>query len=169
MRKTLLFIILIFSSAISCSSFADANAENSETSKLVFDTISLSRTGCYGECPVYTIYLFANGRLLYDGEKFVKISGMHEAMVNAEDLKNLSDMFKVDIFGLRDNYEAPEDGCEISGNDYPAITISISKGSIFKKIIFDYGCYGKNVPRDFLIELSQKIDGFARAKGFVGQ
>ncbi len=35
------------------------------------------RTPCYGTCPVYTATVFADGRVEYDGQRFVKFLGKH--------------------------------------------------------------------------------------------
>jgi hypothetical protein len=35
------------------------------------------RTPCYGKCPAYTATIFADGRVDYDGQRYVKLLGKH--------------------------------------------------------------------------------------------
>lgn len=35
------------------------------------------RTPCYGRCPVYTAAIYADGRVEYDGQRFVPLLGKH--------------------------------------------------------------------------------------------
>jgi hypothetical protein len=35
------------------------------------------RTPCYGRCPTYTATIFADGRVEYDGQRFVSLLGKH--------------------------------------------------------------------------------------------
>jgi hypothetical protein len=35
------------------------------------------RTPCFGRCPVYTATIFADGRVEYDGQRFVPLLGKH--------------------------------------------------------------------------------------------
>jgi hypothetical protein len=35
------------------------------------------RTPCYGRCPVYTATIFADGRVEYDGQRYVPLLGKH--------------------------------------------------------------------------------------------
>lgn len=35
------------------------------------------RTPCYGRCPAYTATIFADGRVEYDGQRFVPLLGKH--------------------------------------------------------------------------------------------
>ena len=42
------------------------------------DTVLVfQRTLCYGTCPAYTATVFRNGKVSYDGERFVPILGQH--------------------------------------------------------------------------------------------
>lgn len=43
------------------------------------DTVLVfQRTPCYGTCPIYTATIFRNGRVSYNGERFVPFMGQHE-------------------------------------------------------------------------------------------
>jgi len=39
------------------------------------DVVSLSRTACFGSCPVYTVKIFGSGREEFNGERFICAEG----------------------------------------------------------------------------------------------
>jgi hypothetical protein len=43
------------------------------------DTVLVfQRTPCHGTCPIYTATIFRNGKVAYNGERFVPLLGSHE-------------------------------------------------------------------------------------------
>jgi hypothetical protein len=43
------------------------------------DTVLVfQRTPCHGTCPIYTATIFRNGKVAYNGERFVTLTGSHE-------------------------------------------------------------------------------------------
>jgi hypothetical protein len=43
------------------------------------DTVLVfQRTPCHGTCPIYTATIFRNGKVSYNGERFVPVMGSHE-------------------------------------------------------------------------------------------
>jgi hypothetical protein len=55
------------------SSIILANSKAATDTVLVFQ-----RTPCHGTCPIYTATIFRNGRVAYNGERFVTLMGSHE-------------------------------------------------------------------------------------------
>jgi hypothetical protein len=45
--------------------------------KQVEPVLVYQRTPCYGRCPTYTATIFADGRVEYDGQRFVSLLGKH--------------------------------------------------------------------------------------------
>jgi hypothetical protein len=37
--------------------------------------ISLEKTSCYGPCPVYAVYIYGDGTILYEGVENVRVIG----------------------------------------------------------------------------------------------
>lgn len=93
--------------------------------------ITLSRSGCYGRCPVYTIEVHGDGTVLYDGKINVAHKGKHTAKISHASLVELVGFFrKADYFSLRDRY--------VSGiTDNPAYETSISFDGLSKSVL-DY-------------------------------
>ena len=37
--------------------------------------ITLERTACFGVCPVYKLTVYGDGRVVYEGKRFVRVEG----------------------------------------------------------------------------------------------
>jgi len=67
--------------------------------------ITLERTACFGECPIYRTEVRGDGTVEYDGEGFVVVAGKHRAKVPIAVVKHLVDEFrKADFFSLLPRY-----------------------------------------------------------------
>ena len=57
------------------------------------DFVSLKRTACYGECPVFEVTVRPTERVVFLGERFVNTIGRKEYSVNQNSVKHLSRLF----------------------------------------------------------------------------
>lgn len=70
--------------------------------------ITLSRTACFGMCPVYTVRMTDDGSVTYNGEKFVRVDGVHDWKIDPAAVRALSEeMVKDGFYDLQDSYSAP--------------------------------------------------------------
>ena len=68
------------------------------------ESISLSRSGCYGKCPVYNVSLNRDGSVTYKGDMFVEHIGLYNVDVDF-DFQVLENLVKTsDFFNLEDRY-----------------------------------------------------------------
>lgn len=68
------------------------------------ESISLSRSGCYGKCPVYNVTLNRDGSVMYKGDMFVEHIGSYNVGVEF-DFQTLENLVKTaDFFNLEDRY-----------------------------------------------------------------
>ena len=51
--------------------------------------ISLQRTACFGQCPVYKVEIFKDGTVKYKGIAHIKKRGQHEAIATTAFIKNI--------------------------------------------------------------------------------
>src|SRR6188508_3223081 len=51
--------------------------------------INLSRTECYGTCPVFTVRVFATGDVEYEGKRFVMQKGLRRRHLEPAELDRL--------------------------------------------------------------------------------
>ncbi len=137
--------------------------------------IKLSRTACFGACPIYTVTIDADGKIIYEGEKFVKKSGRVESHITQEQVKQLvAEIENADYFSLKDKYTDRSDGCPTNWTDSPAAITTIRLGEREKTIVHDYGCTerdkggesGRVYPHE-LYELESKIDEIVNTKQWI--
>lgn len=102
-----------------------------QTGELV--TITLERTPCFGTCPAYTVRIMSDGRVEYEGRRFVRVVGKATATIPLESVQELVRQFdRIGYFELKDKYTAMI-------TDLPTTTTSIRKGARFKQIVDYYG------------------------------
>ena len=68
--------------------------------------ITLERTACFGVCPVYTLTIYGDGRVIYEGMRNVRIEGIRTTTISEDKIKQLIAEFqKIDYFSLKGSYE----------------------------------------------------------------
>lgn len=67
--------------------------------------MTLSRSGCYGTCPAYSVEITGDGSVIYKGESFVVVTGEHRDHLSSEQVTEILEAFrKADYFSLKDKY-----------------------------------------------------------------
>jgi hypothetical protein len=93
---------------------------------------SLSKTACFGKCPVFQVTLLANGKVKWYGEKNVDRLGAFEAVISQEDwAKLLTEAKEKGIFKLEPKY--PANGQHLA--DIPLTELFLHDGRHKKKIV----------------------------------
>ncbi len=122
--------------------------------------ITLERTSCYGTCPVYRLTIYGDGRVVYEGQQFVPVTGRQTAQISPDEVRALVDEFyRIDYFSLKDRYMAHH-GYEISDAQSAITSITIDGRS--KEVWDRYDCGPKK-----LEELEKRIDEVADTKRWV--
>lgn len=122
---------------------------NSSDDKFKSLVISLQRSGCLGPCPVYKLTIYGSGKVVYKGEKFVKVLGERTTSIEKEKIEKLvADFEKSIYFNLEDKYEG-------GPTDATSVITSITIGNR-KKTISNYHA-SPNSPA-ILRDLENKID-----------
>jgi (2Fe-2S) ferredoxin len=112
--------------------------------------ITLERTACLGTCPIYKLSIYGDGRVIYEGIRFVKIEGTVTTTISEEKIKQLVTEFQsIDYFSLNDSYE------EFNATDMPSAMTSLTVGGKTKTIRHYHGDF--SAPKK-LTELENKID-----------
>lgn len=112
-------------------------------------SVSLERTPCYGQCPVYSVTLRGDGTASWHGEHFVRPVGPHTGEVHPEDVKRLVAFARKVHF-----FEWDAEYAELV-TDHPGTRISIVTGPDEGHSVWQYAM---NKPREFWT-LSTLIDG----------
>lgn len=120
--------------------------------------ISLSRSGCYGSCPSYTVTL-SDGGVAFDGGGFTVASGKHTAPLEPAVLRALAERFvAADFYSFDEEYMALV-------TDNPSKTLSISIDGLEKKVV-DYVGAWVGMPA-VISELEDAVDEAARTDRWV--
>lgn len=95
-------------------------------------SIELSRSGCLGSCPSYTVTLQGNGRVDYWGGQYVSIAGPQNIRVPPTTVSALLAKFRTDNFlGLNGSYR-------VGATDLPTYVLTLRLGAR-SKVVEDYG------------------------------
>jgi len=129
--KIYFFLLVIF---ISCNTSTQINTKE--------PIISMQRTACFGECPIYKFEIYSNGDCRYIGKKFVNKIGEYKFNLK----KNNIDLILSKAKEI--NFKKMDDKYISSITDLPTTYIKIKN----KKIV-DYS----NAPKE-LKELENLID-----------
>jgi hypothetical protein len=123
---------------------------------------TLARTACYGTCPVYSVTVFTDGRVDWNGEEYVQVKGPATAKLSAKDLADLRAAFaKADYFNLKEDYACEEI------TDHPSAQTSFHDGKRQFQINHDYGCRSKRgIPA--LTQLESDIDRIVGTSRWIG-
>jgi hypothetical protein len=118
--------------------------------------ITLERTSCFGSCPAYKLTIHWDGKVEYDGESSVKVTGLQTAQISQDQVTQLANKFnKIGYFSLQDEY------WDLVTDLQTTIT-SIWIDGRFKRVL-DYG----NIAPQALKDLERKIDEVAGTDKWV--
>jgi hypothetical protein len=143
--------------------------------------ITFERTGegCNGACPVYSVTIFADRTVVFNGQRYwhpgdkpseFKSPGLIRSSINEEQLQQLiSEFEKADYFSLNDSYE--KGGCPRFTGDMPNIYTSIQISGRSKRIKHNWGCIEKDndltIYPQKLYKLEMKIDEIVNTKQWM--
>jgi len=67
--------------------------------------MTLSRTSCLGSCPDYEVTVHGDGTVIYNGMRFVAITGRHQCTISQASVHELIAAFRAaDYYSLQDKY-----------------------------------------------------------------
>lgn len=66
---------------------------------------SMQRTACYGTCPQYTVSIYDNGKITYNGKLFVDKIGCFSSFISDKELGSIKDFLdQIDFLSLEKEY-----------------------------------------------------------------
>ena len=117
--------------------------------------IKLERTSCFGECPVYLVTIDAKGNVVYEGQKFVRVTDRQiDRIPVARVAALLETVGRIRFFDLQDKYRA-----QVTDNPTTFVTVTLNGRA---KRIEDYVIAPKE-----LKEFEKQIDEMARTKRWI--
>jgi hypothetical protein len=119
--------------------------------------ITLQRTMCPGACPDYSLFIYGDGRIVYEGRHYVAVKGRQEESISTNDVKKLVDeFFKSGYFSLKDRYDPIV-------NDGVITKTSIVVDGKTKQVV---NCHPSQAPEN-LYQLERMIDEVAQSNRWV--
>ena len=133
-----------------------------------FDAVvSLERTMCFGTCPVYKVEMAADGAVVFDGRKFVKLTGRAEGKTEPAEVQALLALARqIDFFALDERYDQRQANCEKYVTDMPYAIVMIKDGARTKTVRHYHGCRQTDALKK-LAELEKRIDQTAGTERWI--
>ncbi len=136
------------------------------------NSVMLQRTVCYGECPSYSVQVFSDGTIIYQGDRFVKVEGKRVYSIPVDSVKPLFRFIvKIKFFSLKNEYkiktdirtrpDGTKDTLFQMVSDMPSKFITVQSRNLTKTIEDYYAG-----PQE-LAELEQMIDRVAQTSRWV--
>jgi hypothetical protein len=122
--------------------------------------LQFERTPCFGGCPVYRVTVFKDGRVLFEGKRFVKTTGKATSHLSPEQLEVLAQMAKDAHFFEEPNHERQD------LTDQPSAILYIHWKDRVHQVIH-YG--GDRTAPASLKDLEDKVDALLNTEQWVGK
>ena len=121
-------------------------------------TITLERNMCMGTCPVYSLEIFGNGTVVYDGNRFVNVTGQQISNISQDRVRDLvEEFYKINYFSLNDKYD------QVVITDQRTVTTSIDTNGSYKSVFDNHGA----IAPEGLRALEDKIDEITNSNKWI--
>jgi hypothetical protein len=121
--------------------------------------VGLQRTGCFGTCPSYSVHLYGDGRVVYEGSSFVDVTGEHVFRVPPDRIAKLVASLRAKgLWSLRESYQAPV-------TDNPGYVLTLEFGGQTHEIT-DYVGHRAGMPRG-VSQFEDEVDEAAYADAWI--
>lgn len=115
-----------------------------ENEKSDFDKIIVSKSPCFGSCPINDIEINKTGEVKYYGGHWNLKNGFFKSQITAREFDEIEENFKkTEFLELKDDYQA-------NWTDDQKVTVTFVKDNKILKTIRDYG---RQSPKSFRITL----------------
>jgi hypothetical protein len=149
------YILYVFLIALlpSCNLTSFRNLKEVDLSQLD-KLVEMSKGPCYGRCPVYTLTIYDNGVMTYEGLRFTEREGLYIKKVADDELKALKMMLKdANLTQFRDAYRARL-------TDLQSVSISYYGNNSIKTIV------GKDGRPEAVMNIQGELEKMADSEGW---
>ena len=152
--KNILALILIASVLMASKCKRDGGDTDSKLTNS--SSITIQKTGCFGTCPTYTFTIDGSGKGIYQGERFVLVSGKKQKQFSAEETSALFKSFsETDFWSYEDVYTDERIA------DLSTTFLTYTHGGQTKKIRLQYQFPEK------LEQLTKMTESFANSENWI--
>lgn len=104
--------------------------------------LSLERSGCYGQCPAFSLTLASNGALVVKGVRYVNFKEVN-SQLSSKQLTNVARLvFQSHYFDTPNIYGRDGSGCKATWTDNSTIKWEVTIGKFSHGIDYYQGCEG---------------------------
>jgi hypothetical protein len=121
---------------------------------------TLARTACFGLCPVYTVTVYRDGVVEYDGEDHVKVKGKATGKITPDEVAALDQLFATNhYFDLKPQYK------DYEVTDNPSSSTSYARGDQHHAVEHYHG--DSHAPEE-LRRVEDGIDAIVHVEQWIG-
>ena len=144
------------------------NAEPEQPAPTGTDSISMTRGPCFGACPMYTVTVYGDGRVVFQGDRFVAETGEHTKTIDAADAAALfAAADSIDFYRLpADITPANQQACGASWTDMPGAEVTLRWNARMHTVNHYHGC--PKAP-ERLTRFENRIDAVAGTAEWIGR
>lgn len=147
----------------------DTVAERADAERPVVDLalplLTLVRGPCYGRCPEYTVSLYGDGRVEYQGTAAVAVTGAASGRADSAAVWAAYEVLLANGVSAADTvYGVDHPVCQPYIPDTPVVTLGVQVARSVRRIQFEAGCAGAP---SYLRRASEQIDSVAAVDGWV--
>jgi Domain of unknown function (DUF6438) len=140
----------------SCSNF-DVSTSALPVKPIKFSSLTIEAGGCRGACAIYKTTILADGKVNYEGYKFVQLEGKAKSNLTKSQVQSLNKAIKeLNLLTFDDQ----RDGCKSVRPDSGTVRIIINTNNQQQKIYQNMNCsedYTSKVYQQKLIAFERKI------------
>ncbi len=122
--------------------------------------ITLERGLCYGRCPAYRVIIHGDGRVIYEGKKFVTVTGRHISRIpRARAHQLFREFYAANFFAFRNSYRGRI-------TDMPTKRLTLAYDG-HEKTVEDYAGLRAGMPKT-IMQLENLVDDVAHTERWTG-
>ncbi|HOL40202.1 MAG TPA: DUF6438 domain-containing protein [Methanospirillum sp.] len=122
--------------------------------------ITLERGMCFGTCPVYSVSLYGNGTIAWEGGRYVEVIGNMTATTDPAMIGDLYDrLIEGGFMGFADSYAFQ------NITDMPTATLTVRNGTVIKAV---YHYHGDFTAPENLSYMENAVDRVANTSRWIG-
>lgn len=151
--------ILLMAGLVAAESCAPRRGTGALTAADTVPALTIERGACYGRCPIYRLALFEDGRAVFTGVQFTRVTGTDTAHVPRDAVDALRRAFQVRGYQkLPATITSGSALCGPYAADLPTVKLGVRSGDATHHVEYDGGCMDH--PR-WLDTLSAMVDSVA--------
>lgn len=136
-------------------------------------SLTMDRTACKGTCPVYSVSVRPDGKIVFEGKQHTATKGNAEATLDKAKMEELATAINTTKMAniLRDDYTESSGNCPDFATDMPTVNLTIESNGQKRSFKNNLGCIKRS---DFvayppeLVELEKQIDHIIGTERWVG-